>query len=244
MSSEVDDGVLLEDDRVVAGLDGDRVGRGLGLLGGLPTERPGIDRRGVDGGRLRVTGAAVGAHRHGDELRRGPLPGGPDPQRVGDGETSVPVANEPYAVTPAASAAAITARAPSARSSGVASAVASAYAAGRSADRLGGLGQRDELLVLLDVPGDRGRPPRRAARSPSASSRPVDATPILRPITKRRLTGHSSRPRSGGSRCWRSGSGRRRRRITSASAWVAPRPRQARAPPRPGQPAGRVPALG
>ena len=80
---QVDDGVLLEDDRVVAGLDGDCVGRGSCLAGGLPAEGLGVDRGGIHRGGLGVARAAIGTHRNGDQLRGGPLAGSPDAQRVG-----------------------------------------------------------------------------------------------------------------------------------------------------------------
>ena len=57
---QVHDRVFLEDDRVVAGVDGDRVGGRAGLAGRLAAERRRVDGRGVHGGRLGVAGAAVG----------------------------------------------------------------------------------------------------------------------------------------------------------------------------------------
>ena len=90
-------------------------------------------------------------------------------------------------MTPAASAAAMTARTPSARSSGEASAVAGANAAGdrpRSAwARAGRPSPR--------APRRPGRSPAALAasrRSPSSSVRPDEATPTRLPTTKRRFT--------------------------------------------------------
>ena len=51
---QVDDRVLLEHDRVVAGVDGDRVGGRPRLARRLAAERRGVDGRGVDRGRLGV----------------------------------------------------------------------------------------------------------------------------------------------------------------------------------------------
>src|SRR5947207_3361130 len=99
---------------------------------------------------------------------------------------STPVANEPYATTPASSAAPMTARAAAARNSGVALAVASANAAGTS--RMGvGSGRPAQssssaTLRAIAAAFDASR------RSPSSSTRPLDATPIRRPATNRRLT--------------------------------------------------------
>ena len=205
------------------------------------------DRRGIDGGRidrrlLGVAGAAVGSHRDGQQLGRGPRPGGADPVRVGDGRRLVPVENEPKAVTPAASAAAMTARTPSARS------------LGRRAG--GGRGRRPPAASSTGVRLRAARPSpsslRRAAaiaaalsasrRRPSSSIRPVERDPDAladgEPEVDRR---RSSRRRSGGSRCWRTGSAAASSAMTSASASVAParsraaRGRARRGPGRPGR---------
>ena len=99
--------------------------------------------------------------------------------------TSVAVENEPYEMTPAASAAAITARTPSARSSGVAPAVASANDAGIS--RIGvGSGRPPQSSSSAEL---RAIAPAVSAsrRSPSSSTRLLDATPTRRPTTNRRL---------------------------------------------------------
>ena len=94
--------------------------------------------------------------------------------------------NDPKAVTPASSAAAITARAPSARSSGLASAVRSEYASGSGAGAgaLGRPGQSSSSLTLAAIVDARST----SERMPSASMRPVLATPIRQPLTNRRLT--------------------------------------------------------
>ncbi len=84
------------------------------------------------------------------------------PLELATAMTSVAVENDPYEMTPTASAAAITARTPSARSSGVALAVASAKDAGNLLDRRR-LRQAAPVLELGGVPGDRprclGQPP-------------------------------------------------------------------------------------
>ena len=94
--------------------------------------------------------------------------------------------NDPNAVTPASSAAAMTARAPSARSSGLASAVRAEYASGRGsgAAALGRPGQSSSSLTLAAIIEARST----SERMPSASMRPVFATPIRQPFTNRRLT--------------------------------------------------------
>ena len=82
---QVDDRVLLEDHRVVAGVDGDRVRGRARLLRRFPADRGRVDGRAVDGGRLRVAGPAVRPHRHGQELRDGPRPALAGAVAVGDG---------------------------------------------------------------------------------------------------------------------------------------------------------------
>ena len=81
---QVDDGVFLEDDRVVAGLERPGVDGRASLGCRLPAQCRGIDRRRVDGRRLGIAGAAIGAHGDRDELRRRPLAGRLDAARVGD----------------------------------------------------------------------------------------------------------------------------------------------------------------
>ena len=93
---------------------------------------------------------------------------------------------DPYAVTPASSAAAITAQAPSARSSGVAWAVPLDHASGSGcgASASGSPAQSSSSSTFDAMAAARST----SDRTPSSSIRPVFATPIRRPLTKRRLT--------------------------------------------------------
>ena len=103
---------------------------------------------------------------------------------------SASVENEPKAVTPASSAAAMTARTPSARSSGLAWAVRSdqpsATGSGRSAD--GRPAQSSSSSTFAAIAAARST----RAPTPSSSTRPDDATPTRRPLTNRRLTNASA----------------------------------------------------
>ena len=112
------------------------------------------------------------------------------PAEFATATASASVENEPYAITPAASAAAMTARTPSARNSGVAPAVPRRPADGRS-DR-----RRRRLPARAGPPSPRaprssGRSPRRGGRASAGPRRrpcPVETTAIRRPTTWRRLT--------------------------------------------------------
>ncbi len=207
MSSEVDDGVLLEHDRVVAGRQVDRPGRPAGLLGRLAADRRRVDRRRVDRGHLRVPGPVVRAHR---DRRAAVRPSGP--RRRGSPPSSRPrpsprrwrTSRTPS--TPAASAAAMTARTPAARSSGEASAVPAAKAPPT------GVGGRRR-------PGAR---PSRRVSSTTAAIRPAVSAERPEPVgvgpagrgdadalaadERGGSPGRRFRRRSGGSRSWRSGS--------------------------------------
>ena len=93
---DVDDGVLLEDDRVVAGVDGDGVGGRTRLVGRFAADRRRVDRRAVDGGRLRVAGArrpapstrSAAGRRSACRCWRAPF-------ELATATVSVPVENEP-----------------------------------------------------------------------------------------------------------------------------------------------------
>src|SRR5438046_2331640 len=98
---------------------------------------------------------------------------------------SVVVENEPYAMTPASSAAAITSRTAPARISGVAPAVSSENAAGTSTIGVGSgspaqSGSSSTLRLMTAACWA-------IRRRPSSSSRPPDATPIFLPEPNRRL---------------------------------------------------------
>ena len=108
------------------------------------------------------------------------------PLEVATATASASIENEPYAVTPASSAAAMTARAPSARSSGLAAAVASDQAPlpGWAPSASGRPAQSSSSSTFAVIAAARSTSERR----PSASARPVLATPTRRPCTNRRLT--------------------------------------------------------
>ena len=108
------------------------------------------------------------------------------PRELATASDSVEVANEPYAVTPASSAAAMTSLAASARISGVAAAVASEKPPGTSVIGVGSgrpaqSGSSSTLRAIAAACSAR-------RRRPSSSSRPLEATPIRLPDTNRRLT--------------------------------------------------------
>ena len=194
MSSEVDDRVVVEHDRVVARR---RCRPGWRSPGRARRPRgrsraASIVRR-VDRALLGVAGAVVGAHRHREQLARRPALGGADALgRWRPRPPRRPCENEPKAVTPASSAAAMTARAPSARSSGLA--VGRARRTSRRGAACGaiGLGQAGPVLELLDVRGDR-----RGPLDERADALGVDAARCSRrrpggPSTNRRLTNTSA----------------------------------------------------
>ena len=108
------------------------------------------------------------------------------PLEVATATASASVENEPKAVTPASSAAAMTARAPAARSSGPAAAVPSDHAAasGDTTPASGSPAQSSSSSTLRVIAAARST----SARRPSASERPLLATPTRRPCTNRRLT--------------------------------------------------------
>jgi hypothetical protein len=99
---------------------------------------------------------------------------------------SAPVEKEPYAVTPASSAAAMTPRTSVARSSGVALAVASVQAWGKSGTSPSGAGRPlqsgSSSTCAAIAPACSAR-----RRRPSSSIRSLEATPTRLPLTKRRL---------------------------------------------------------
>ena len=78
---EVDDCVLLEDDRVIAGLERDGVGGRPCLVGRLPPDGGRVDGSGVHGRGFRVAGAAARSHGNGDQL--GGRPRAADPGTPG-----------------------------------------------------------------------------------------------------------------------------------------------------------------
>ncbi len=112
------------------------------------------------------------------------------PLEFATANASASVENEPNAVTPAASAALITARAPPARSSGVAPPVPSDQAAGSGAavpSASGRPAQSSSSSTFAAIAAARST----SARMPSGSVRPLDATPTRRPFATRRFTNAS-----------------------------------------------------
>ncbi len=65
---DVHDGVLLEDDGVVAGLERLRIAGRAGLFGRLPSDSNRVDGTRANPCLLRVPTPAVGRHGHGDQL--------------------------------------------------------------------------------------------------------------------------------------------------------------------------------
>ena len=185
---QVDDGVVVEDDGVVAGLDGDGVGAGAGPLGGFAPDGGGVDRRRVDRALLGVAGAVVRAHRDREQLRRRAALGGADALGVGDrdglrvrGERSVRGHARRVGGGDDGPR-------PSARSSGLASAV-------RSDQRV----SRGSAAVRARAGPPSPRAPRRWPRSPRLARPGRRDALVVRPARWRRRR-PGGRRRSGGSR--------------------------------------------
>ena len=80
---QVHHGVVMEHHRVVTGLDDDRAPARPRPLRRLAPHGGGVDRGRIHRALLGVAGPVIGAHRHREQLARGPSLGGADPLRAG-----------------------------------------------------------------------------------------------------------------------------------------------------------------
>ena len=154
----------------------------------LAADRRGVDRRGVDRALLRVPGPVVRAHRHREQLARGPALGRPDPLRVRDGDR-LRVRREraergharrvcrgdhgPRSGRPELRVAAGRRRRTRRR---------------RAAQRRSAVGSPAQSSSSSTFADDRRRPLDQRPQRPRRPCGPDDATPTRRPLTNRRLT--------------------------------------------------------